>query len=286
MKTDSEETLFCTSCNINYSKSYVHNCKYYSYLNELESKLKKNNENFNNIKKSQSNFVGLMRDAKDDFKNKYNEIITTLTLIIDNIQKDNTNNKVEEVEEESPASLKATLIINVNKTETYLLNDMYCKAIIEWLGKEVRFDLIFRATRDGWEGTDFHRLCDKVGPTVTVLRNNQDRLIGGYTPLSWGEGSGYRKDDTKTGFVFSLTLMQICPMKESSSMYAINDTSSTGPKFGGGFDIEIVNNANVNQNAYDRIDFTYQFTGGPELFYGSKKWLVEEYEVYRVVDFN
>jgi len=130
---------------------------------------------------------------------------------------------------------------------------------IEWLGKEVRFDLIFRATRDGWDSTDFHRLCDRVDPTVTVLRNNHDRLLGGYTPLSWGEGSGYRKDDSLTGFVFSLTLMQKCPMKESSKQYSISDTSSTCPKFGGGYDIEIVNRANEDQNDYDMDRRELQF---------------------------
>jgi len=133
MKTDSVENLFCTTCNINYSKSKsdVHSCKYHYHLNEIENKLKKNNENFNNIKKSQCNFVELMNETKDDFKLKYNEIISTLTLIINPIQEENSDNSItkkEEAEEESPASLKATLIINVNNIEIYLLNDMYCKA--------------------------------------------------------------------------------------------------------------------------------------------------------------
>ena len=289
MKTDSEENVFCTTCNINYSKSKsdVHSCNYHSYFNEFENKLKKNNENFSNIKKSQCNFVELMREAKDDFKHKYNEIISTLTLIN---QINISNIKVEG--DESPASLKNTLIINSNKTdEAYLLNDNFCKALIEWIGKEVRFDLIFRATRDGWLGSDFHKLCDKVGPTVMVIRNNQDKLFGCYTSLNLGEGVGYRTDDTLTGFVFSLSLMQKCPLRVSNKSKVFYDDNNYFPTFGCTINAEIdesdesdrTNNQKITYSD-DLLNFTYEFIGDQDAFYGSYQWKIEEYEVYRVID--
>lgn len=32
-----------------------------------------------------------------------------------------------------------------------------------------KFDLLYRVSRDGWRSADFHRLCDRQGPTIVVL---------------------------------------------------------------------------------------------------------------------
>ena len=46
------------------------------------------------------------------------------------------------------------------------------------------FVLIYRASRDGWNSSNFHSLCDNKGPTVTVVKSG-NYIFGGYTEQSW-----------------------------------------------------------------------------------------------------
>lgn len=42
-----------------------------------------------------------------------------------------------------------------------------------WL-EDVRgrtLELLYRASRDGWKGADFHRTCDNKGATLTIIKD-------------------------------------------------------------------------------------------------------------------
>lgn len=56
--------------------------------------------------------------------------------------------------------------------------------------------LCYRATSYGWSSETFHRNCDDLGPTVTIIRAH-GYTFGGYTDISW-----------KCMFVDSLFLLQ------------------------------------------------------------------------------
>lgn len=45
--------------------------------------------------------------------------------------------------------------------------------------------LIYRASRDGWNPNDFHRLCDGKGPTVSFVRSSKGSLCAGYAKIPW-----------------------------------------------------------------------------------------------------
>src|SRR5262245_16062548 len=52
--------------------------------------------------------------------------------------------------------------------------------------KDQEWNLIYKGTRDGFSVDDFHRCCDKQGPTITVIRTKEgDYLFGGYTSVPW-----------------------------------------------------------------------------------------------------
>ena len=55
-----------------------------------------------------------------------------------------------------------------------------------WLKEKLHcnFLLIYRASRDGWNSSNFHTLCDNKGPTVTVVKSG-NYIFGGYTEQSW-----------------------------------------------------------------------------------------------------
>lgn len=40
--------------------------------------------------------------------------------------------------------------------------------------------LLYRASRDGWNASDYHRFCDGKGPTITLIMTTNDVLCGGF----------------------------------------------------------------------------------------------------------
>ena len=48
-----------------------------------------------------------------------------------------------------------------------------------------RFERIYSASSDGWGSEDFHRCCDRKGPTLVVVRTTEDFIVGGFTTAEW-----------------------------------------------------------------------------------------------------
>ena len=62
--------------------------------------------------------------------------------------------------------------------------------LVEWMEDEkFSWKICYRASVDGWKAEDFHRKCDGVGPTVTLVKCGR-YVFGGYTDQSWGSLSG------------------------------------------------------------------------------------------------
>ena len=57
--------------------------------------------------------------------------------------------------------------------------------------KTSSFELLFRATRDGFNPGAFHRKCDRQGPTVVLARSAGGHVFGGYADMPWSLGSGW-----------------------------------------------------------------------------------------------
>ena len=84
-------------------------------------------------------------------------------------------------------------------------NNIYIENLISWINSTKKFktELLYRKSRDGDDYETFHRLCDKQGTTIVLIKSNEGFIIGGYTPLNWDTNSGWIKDNDT--FVFSLT---------------------------------------------------------------------------------
>lgn len=61
----------------------------------------------------------------------------------------------------------------------------YAKQLVDWLeDRTFGWKLCYRASVDGWIADDFHRKCDDVGPTVTLVKCGTN-VFGGYADQSW-----------------------------------------------------------------------------------------------------
>ncbi len=80
------------------------------------------------------------------------------------------------------------------------------EAIRQKVEPSPKFTLLFRQSRDGKEGTTFHRLCDKKVRTLIIIRSMPlekgeiGHVFGGYTRETWNDDKMVKED--KTSFLF------------------------------------------------------------------------------------
>ncbi len=161
------------------------------------------------------------------------------------------------------------------------LNEFYGKENQKWV-------LIYKATRDGFGSSDFHRCCDNLGATMTIIQSKDGgHLFGGYTSVSWKSAGDYVTDNNGP-FLFTLTNPHRIPSSKYSiklNQYSIYDGSTSGPIFGGGHDLHVCDNSQSQIDSYFNFPRSYNDTTnqGNTTFTGSKKFLTSDIEVYRLV---
>jgi len=65
---------------------------------------------------------------------------------------------------------------------------------------------IFTASKDGWCGADFHKICDNMGPTLSLFRSTENYLSAGFASKSWDGTSTTGLDvEDASAMVFALT---------------------------------------------------------------------------------
>jgi hypothetical protein len=150
--------------------------------------------------------------------------------------------------------------------------------------------LVYKATRDGFGGSDFHRCCHNQGPTMTVIQSeNGGYLFGGYTSISWRSIGDYVQDNNGP-FLFTLTNPHRIPPTKypiEDAKYSICDADKCGPTFGGGPDLYVCDNSQTRTHSY--TDFPDSFIDttnrGNLTFTGSEHFQTSDIEVYRLVNY-
>ena len=131
-----------------------------------------------------------------------------------------------------------------------------------------KFKLLYRASQDGFESSNFHLKCDGHGNTLTILKAN-GFLFGGFTKATWSSSGQWKSD--KDAFLFSLTNKDYKPCKikidSNKLINAIYCISSYGPKFGLN-DIFISSNSNTNTQSFSNLGICYQH---PQYDYGTNE---------------
>ncbi|KAK8798756.1 hypothetical protein WA158_007840 [Blastocystis sp. Blastoise] len=131
--------------------------------------------------------------------------------------------------------------------------------LVNWLGKEKKWKLLFRASEHNYLAHQFHKYCDKKGETVVLIKhigkNDHINIFGGYTDQDW-ESSGNSKSYSNE-FLFTLSNEHGVPPTKydhTGSGYGILCSSSSGPQFGYNKDIYISDNCHYTANSYCEAD--------------------------------
>jgi len=112
------------------------------------------------------------------------------------------------------------------------------------------FSLLWRGSRDGFDVAAFHRLCDGQANTVTVIKNTNGFIFGGFTSIPWSSTGGYKADNT--AFLFSLINPTNTPLKlkVKSEQGAVYHYSCSGIIFGTGHDLRVYSLSNTKRKNY------------------------------------
>ncbi|CAJ0635017.1 7957_t:CDS:2 [Entrophospora sp. SA101] len=126
---------------------------------------------------------------------------------------------------------------------------------------EYNWQLIYRASRDGYSAHSFHKKCDSKGACVIVSKilGEEADIIGGYNSVGWLESNGtYSSCDDSFIFNFNedLSIKNLSRVLTYCSSKAIYQYSETGPTFGAD-DFTIGDNL---KNSKCNTDFYYEDT--------------------------
>ncbi|GBC02021.1 hypothetical protein RclHR1_04410014 [Rhizophagus clarus] len=164
-----------------------------------------------------------------------------------------------------------------------LVNRTHIKLFINWINKgnddpvSYKFNLLYRASRDGNTAETFHAKCDNKGATIVVVKiKNSEQIVGGYNPLFWD--SSDRGKSTRDSFIFSFEnkndLQTAKVVYSFGGQYSIYCGSVNGPVFGSNDLFVNYSNPDVwchrSTNCYPTLDLP-------------KKMNVVDYEVFQVI---
>ena len=186
--------------------------KQFSSLNQIITAIKKIIASSNKIEiKNDSIEIKFKNFLEEDISIKLPEETSNIDLIYLNLKElqiENDNLKNLLLKNNTGENSKLDLI---NKSESYIEDSVILKdkediMIKNWISnnKNLSFDLIYKATRDGDDVKDFHKLCDGISPTLTICRTKNGNRFGGYTSVALTKNSSDQAINDPNAFVFSI----------------------------------------------------------------------------------
>ena len=181
--------------------------------------------------------------------------------------------------------LLSTLFLNqINNIPSQMLlasEKMYLIKLCAFQSR-TRWQLIYKASQDGFASKDFHRKCDSVSQTLTIVKTIDGFIFGGYTELPWHSNDEYSKDEN--AFLFSLVNHQNDPIKLEcvKPEFAIYNYEEYGPTFGRGYDIFISDHSNSNlESCCNLVVYTHaRYECDSTVLAGTENFQTDDIEVF------
>ena len=146
---------------------------------------------------------------------------------------------------------------------------------------KVGYKLIYRASSHGDSVKAFHKRCDNINGTLTVIKTKEGMIFGGFCSICWESGDELIKEDLNS-FVFSINLSKIYFVSKNNEPSILCDKNK-GPSFIGMFIINdnmLHSKCDINPwetQRYSGESSPYEINGGESYFY------IEEIEVFQVL---
>lgn len=106
-----------------------------------------------------------------------------------------------------------------------------------------KVNLLYRASENNFSALEFHKKCDNIPQTITLIETEYGKVIGGYTPLAWNSSKKHwAADKSMCSFIFSVDMQE--KFNLNLAQFAIACNPEKGPIFGC-CDICLVDASNV-----------------------------------------
>ena len=223
----------------------------------LLSKSLTNNYNYNNQKK--------LRNKKVPFNKKF--------LSENYIKSQNPNNKM------NAYKFNSKILNDTNDLDLIALG-LVSGDLDKLKTLKVGYKLIYRASTHGDSVKNFHKKCDNINDTLTVIKTKEGLVFGGFCNVCWESENNLEKKDLKS-FVFSINLSKIYFVSEDNEASIVCDKDK-GPSFIGMFTVNdnmLSSQSEINPYGTQRYSgelSLYEINGGEPTFG------IEEIEVFQV----
>ena len=155
---------------------------------------------------------------------------------------------------------------------------------------EHNWKLIYSASTDGFSAKDYHSKCDKIENTLLLIKSTHQNIFGGYMAKALDPNTEWINDPS--AFIFSLVNKKKSPFISkclNSGVEAICYNPSYGPVFGGGasvgggIDLKLASNSNVNKESFSNFGFSYKHEKYAKKSFEAQTILAGEYK-FQTVD--
>jgi hypothetical protein len=190
--------------------------------------------------------------------------------------------------------LRNKKLFEIVKEELYEVanGEFYEHILTNPIFSELKFifmKLLYKGSDQAFSCRRFHELCDKKGPTVTIIKSRKGKLFGGFTPIPWESLNGqWTEDKELKTFLFSIT-----HSTKHKLLYANRATyhlNLWGPYFGSGHDIYITDGCDNTTENQAQLKYNYDISNlssgdkanVASYLAGEPNFSVLEYEVYLI----
>jgi hypothetical protein len=147
-------------------------------------------------------------------------------------------------------SIFGSLVCNTMKSEILSIQQTF--ELLKLCSLSRNWELIYRASRDGFQADRFHSQCDRKPNTLVIIKSTNGNIFGGYTEQDWTHTNSYKND--ANAFIFSLVNKENKPLiMKPQNQNVIYCLSSYGPTFGGAHDFCVYGNSNGNNSSYSNL---------------------------------
>ena len=109
------------------------------------------------------------------------------------------------------------------------------------MGKPKKVELLFTASQHNFSSAAFHKHCDNIPDTLTLVRTGGGKTIAGYSHYQWNQVSGWLNDSGRRVFLVQMDLGEkLVPKSDNFLIYC---HQKCGPSFGRG-DLTLFNEGN------------------------------------------
>ena len=218
--------------------------------------------------------------------NKKDDIIKSLSKNqkTNNLAK-NYNDVKKEINSDEEGDLDENTINTdiLNSQEEINFIEKRLKQIYYFQNKNIKYQLLYKGTKNGDKSLNFHTKVDGIKNTLTLVKSKKGIRFGGFTSEIWNQIGGYGKCDP-FAFCFSLELKKIYNCQKNQ--IAIFCSDGYGPYFKGTNTIFGIYNNFFSQGGWcDYTTYAYsygKFDKNFEITNGEQKFEVDDVEVFKI----